>query len=138
MKRLAFVAVLAALSACQQQEAAPAPDAAAASEAAPAAAASGPTAADGKPAAGLYEVTTSDGRVFREEVKPDGTYVQTDADGKVVETGRWEQKSPNEYCTVADREGATQRCNKEAIDGAGVWTSTDPEGKTATVKRIES
>lgn len=136
MKKLALVAALATLAACQQ-EAAPAPEAAPEAAATPAAA-TGSLAADGKPAVGLYEVTTADGMVFREDVKADGTYVQTDKDGKVVETGKWEQKSPSEYCTTKDEEGATQKCNKEGIDAKGVWTSTNDKGETATVKRVEA
>ncbi|MFA9200580.1 MAG: hypothetical protein ACEQR8_05250 [Cypionkella sp.] len=137
MKRIALVAALAALAACQQQE--PAAEAEAAPDAAAApAAAEGSMAADGKPAAGMYEVTTSKGEVFREEVNPDGTYVQTDKDGKVVETGKWVQKSPTQYCTTKDEEGAKEWCNTEGIDDKGVWTSTNDKGETATVKRVES
>lgn len=135
MKRLMLVAALATLAACQQ-EAAPSPEATADTAAAPAAAA--PVAADGKPSAGTYQVTTSDGKVFTEEVKADGTYVQTDKDGKVVETGKWVQKSPTEYCTTKDEEGAQEKCNTEGIDAKGVWTSTGPDGKTATVVRVEA
>lgn len=136
MKKIVLVAALATLAACQQ-EPAPAPEATTEAAATPDAAA-GPLAADGKSSVGLYEVTTSEGVVFREDVKADGTYVQTDKDGKVVETGKWEQKSPTQYCTTKDEEGAVQKCNTEGIDAAGVWTSTNAEGETATVKRVEA
>ncbi len=101
-------------------------------------------AADGQPAPGMYKVTTEEGEVFTEEVKPDGTYVQTDAEGNVVETGLWEQKSPEQYCTIVDEEyreeGDTgeQKCNTEGIGADGVWTSTNADGKTAIVERVES
>lgn len=133
MKRIVMVAALATLAACQQ-EAAPAPEATEDVAAAPAAV----MAADGKPATGIYQVTTADGDVFNEDVKADGTYVQTDKDGKVVETGKWVQKSPTEYCTTKDEEGAKEKCNTEGIDAKGVWTSTGPDGKTATVVRVET
>ena len=58
--------------------------------------------------------------------------------GKVVETGKWVQKSPTEYCTTADTEGAVEKCNVEGIDAAGVWTSKNAEGQVATVERVES
>ena len=137
MKRIVLVAALATLAACQQQEAAPAPEASAEAAATPAAD-TGPLAADGKSPVGMYEITTGDGQVFREEVRADGTYTDTDEDGKVVETGKWVQKSPSQFCSTSDEAGATERCNTEGVDAAGVWTSTNPDGKTATVKRIES
>jgi len=133
MKRLIIVAALATLGACSREEA-PAPEATEEAAAAPVEV----MAADGKSPVGKYTVTTSAGVVFTEEVKADGTYVQTDKDGKVVETGKWEQKSPTEYCTTKDGEGAKQKCNTEGIDAQGVWSSTGPEGKTATVVRVEA
>jgi hypothetical protein len=135
MKRIVIVAALATLAACQQ-EAAPAPEAAEEVAAAPATAEV--MAADGKSPVGKYQVTTADGQVFMEDAKADGTYVQTDKDGKVVETGKWVQKSPTQYCTTKDEEGATEKCNTEGIDADGVWTSTNSEGKTATVVRVET
>ena len=133
MKRIVIVAALAALAACQQ-EAAPAPEATEEVAAAPAEV----MAADGKSPVGKYQVTTADGQVFMEDAKADGTYVQTDKDGKVVETGKWVQKSPTQYCTTKDEEGATEKCNTEGVDAEGVWTSTNAEGKVATVVRVES
>ncbi|ANY20035.1 hypothetical protein A6F68_01520 [Tsuneonella dongtanensis] len=136
MKRLIMVAALATLAGCSQSETAPAPEAEATAEAPVAAAA--PLAADGKATPGMYKITTSDGMTFMEEVKADGTYVQTDADGKVVETGKWVQKSPTEYCTTKDGEGEVEKCNTEGIDADGKWFSTNSEGKTATVERVEA
>lgn len=140
MRKYLLVASIAILAACSQgandETAAEPTMAAATEEPAPV------MAADGQAAPGLYKVTLEDGTVFTEDVKPDGTYVQTDADGKVVETGTWEQKSPEEYCYTVDaeylEEGATpqQQCNAEQIGADGVWTSTNPEGKTATVERV--
>lgn len=135
MKRLITLAALATLAACSQSETAPAPEAAATAEATPAAPA-GPLAADGQSSVGTFTVTTGDGVVFTEEVKADGTYVQTDKDGKVVETGKWTQKSPTEYCTTKDGEGEVEKCNTEGVGADGVWTSKNAEGKTATVVRV--
>lgn len=102
-----------------------------------------PLAADGNPAPGLYRITLEDGTVFTEDVRADGTYVQTDADGEVVETGTWEQKSPQQYCYTVDEEYREaeepegQQCNTEGIGEDGVWFSTNPEGETSTVERSE-
>ena len=134
MRILMALTVAAVLAGCSQQEAEPAPEATAEDVAAAPVAAT--TAADGKPSTGMFKITREDGTVFTEEVKADGTYVSTDAAGKIVETGRWEQKSPTVYCTTSDEEGAAQACHTERIDAEGVWTSTDPEGKTGTVERI--
>jgi hypothetical protein len=137
MKKIILLAAVAALAACSKSEPAPeATEAATAPEAAPAVAAE-PLAADGKPSVGMFRVTTAEGEVVMEELKADGTYVDT-VDGKVVETGRWNQKSPEQFCFTKDEEGATEKCNTEGVDANGVWTSTNAEGKTATVERIES
>lgn len=134
MKRFIVIAALASVAACSEPAPAPEPAAEAAAEAAPAAE-TATVAADNKPSVGKFKVTTAKG-VFVEEVKPDGTYVQT-KDGKVTETGKWVQKSPSQYCYTKDAEGAKEVCNTEQVDDKGVWTSVDPEGKTATVERIE-
>ena len=138
MKRLILVSVIAAVAACSPANEADAVDEAtevAAEE--PAAV----VAADGQPTPGMYKVTTEEG-VFMEDVKADGTYVTTDADGKVIETGMWEQRTPEQYCSVADEqfreEGETgeMKCNTEGIGEDGVWTSVNAEGQTATVERV--
>ena len=136
MKKIVAFAVMASLAACTQP--APEPETDATEAAATPEPAAGPLAADGKASAGKYKITTAEGEVFMEDVKADGTYVQTDKDGKVVETGRWVQKSPTEYCTTVDEEGAVERCNVEGIDAAGVWTSRNAEGEVATVERVEA
>ena len=131
MKRLIIVAALATLSACSREEAA-APEATEEVAAAPAEV----MAADGKSPVGKYTITTAEGEVINEELKADGTYVDT-KDGKAVETGKWVQKAPGTYCYTKDEEGAKEVCNTEKVDDKGVWTSTNPEGKTATIKRVE-
>ena len=137
MKKIMLVAALAALGACSKQDAAPTADASepAATEAAAATPAVTTVAADGKPSTGTFKITTADGKVFTEEDKADGTYVETQ-DGKVIETGKWEQKGPGTFCTTKDEAGAKQRCGTEKIDEKGVWTSVNPDGKTATVVRV--
>ena len=134
MKRIIVIAALATVTACSQP--APAPEATAEASGPAVAAAEGPLAADGKSSVGKFQVTTHDGKTVIEEAKADGTYVDM-IDGKVVETGKWVQKSPSEYCYTKDEAGAKELCNTEKVDDKGVWTSTNPEGKTATVVRLE-
>jgi len=136
MKKIIVAAGLAAVAACSQPAPAPEPTEAASAEAAPAAAAE-TLAADGKPSHGTFKVTGKDGTTHTAEVKPDGTYVVTAADGKVTDTGKWEQKSPEQYCETSDKEGSKQKCYAEKVDDKGVYTSTDPEtGEVSTVVRV--
>ncbi len=137
MKRIIAIAAIAAIAACSKP--APAPEATsevpmeATAEASTAPVAE-TVAADGKSSAGMFKVTTGEG-VFMEDVKADGTYVQT-KDGKTVETGKWVQKSPSQYCYTKDEKDAKEACNTEQVDEKGVWTSKDAEGKVATVERV--
>ncbi len=120
MKKIVLVAALATLAACSKPDAAPVADATeqAAAIAAPAAA-----------------TVAADGKVYTEEDKADGTYVEM-LDGKVTETGKWVQKSPELFCTTKDEAGAKERCGTEKVDEKGVWTSVNPDGKTVTVVRV--
>ena len=135
MKKLILLAALAATSACSKPEAAPeaqaTAEAAAATDAAPA-----NIAADGKSSVGMFKVATHDGKVVMEDVKADGTYVDT-IDGKVVETGKWNQKSPSQYCYTSNEKGAAEKCGNEKVEN-GVWTSTNAKGEVAKVVRVES
>lgn len=144
MKHIVLMAALASLAACSETEeaAADAPEEIAAAPADTELAMAQPMAADGQPVPGRYRITTGDGMVFMEDVNADGTYTQTDESGAVVETGRWNQRSPAEYCYTPDEQyvdedtPAGERCNTEGVDAAGVWTSTDPDGRSATVERV--
>ena len=135
MKRLIALAAAATLAACTQ----PAPEAEADATPAEAAAPAEATtlAADGKPSTGKFEVTMKDGTKHTAEVMPDGMFRVTDADGKVIDTGKWVQKSPEQYCETSDKEGSTEVCYTEKVVD-GVYTSLNPvTGDTATVVRIE-
>lgn len=135
MKNFVTIAVLAALSACSQPAPTPEAEASAATDAATLPATN--IAADGKPSIGKFEVTRPNGKKYTTDVRADGTYAVT-LDGKVVETGKWEQKSPEQYCETADKPDAKQKCFAEKVDDKGVYTSTDPEnGEVAVVVRVE-
>ncbi len=137
MKHMIAVVAVLALAACSKP--AEAPDAATETTAeATAAPAAETLAADGKASYGTFKVTHKDGKVHTAVVKPDGTYSVADAGEKVVETGKWEQKSQEQYCETADKAGAKQKCYTEKVDDKGVYTSKDPEtGDVATVTRVE-
>lgn len=134
MKKLVAVAALAVIAACSKP--APAPEATTPAAAAPAPAAE-VLAADGKSPVGKFKITEPDGTVIMEEDKADGTYIDTDASGKVIETGKWVQKSPEHFCFTKDAPDAKEQCTTEAIDANGVWTAKGPSGKTSTVERVE-
>jgi len=128
MKKIILVAGLVTLAACSKPEPAPEPEAT--EEAAPE-----NIAADGLPTVGVYNVANPDGTSVTVDVKEDGTYTATGADGKVTETGKWEQKSPALYCETADTEGATETCYDERMED-GVYLSTSQKtGETATITR---
>ena len=134
MRKILAFAAFAALAACSKP--APAPDAEASAE--PVAATEAVTAniaADGKSSVGMFKVKTHDGKTVMEDVKADGTYSDT-IDGKVTETGKWNQKSPSQYCYTSDEKGAVEKCGDEKIEN-GVWTSKNAKGEVATVVRIE-
>ena len=135
MKKIMLVAALATVTACSETapdaEPAATEEVAAADPAAPAEV----MAADGQSPVGSYKITLEDGSVMTEELKADGTYASM-KDGKVVETGKWNQKTPEQYCYTKDEEGAVEECNVEGLDANGVWTSKDPEGNVVTVERV--
>ena len=142
MKKLATITAVALLAACSQE--APAPEADTADQTAMSEEATAPTevmAADGQPAAGMYKVTDAEGKVWMENLKADGTYTSTDESGTVTETGRWVQKTPEQYCYTVDQQyvdddtPAGEQCNTETVNADGVWTSTNSDGETVTVER---
>lgn len=129
MKKILVAAMLVGTAACTPAEEAAAPEEVAEAPAEI-------MAADGQPTPGNYKVTLGNGSVIMEEVRADGTYTATMEDGS-TESGKWEQKTPELYCTTSDEEGAEQTCNEEMIDENGVWTSKDPEtGESAVVERV--
>lgn len=133
MKKALLLAAVAAVAACSKPAPAPEADSSAVAEAsAPAAA---PVAADGKSSVGNFKITGHDGKVYMEEDKADGTY-STTLDGKVIETGKWEQQNPGTFCFTKDEKDAKQVCNEEKVEN-GVWTTKNAKGEISTVERVE-
>ena len=92
--------------------------------------------ADGNPPPGRYKaISEDDGTLIYEELRPDGTYVLSNAGGVPLEEGRWTQRSPEALCLRADRETADEICYVEQVGEDGVWRSTHPQ--TGAVSRIE-
>lgn len=132
MKKFLLVSVFAGLAACSPAETTD--EAAAPTEVVDAVTET--TAADGGPSIGTFKVTAADGKVSMEDVRADGTYTST-TEGEEPETGIWEQKAPESFCSTPDKEGAVQKCYAEVVDESGVWTSTDPDdGEVSTIERV--
>lgn len=130
MRKIILVAALAMVAACNKAEAPVEP---AATEEPATEEVS--LAVDGLPSVGVYNVTMADGTKSTFEAKEDGTYIATDADGKVTETGKWRQESQAVWCETPDAEGATEKCFDEKMED-GVYKSTNREtGETSTITR---
>lgn len=131
MKRLVVVAMLAgALAACgspaeeSDEPAAPETTAAAAAEAAV------------ESTAGTYEVTAADGTKFTSELKPEGTYEDKDAAGKVTESGTWADRDGKTCFTPAN--GNPELCftlGEPQGDGTRIATPSDGS-EPLTVRKI--
>ena len=132
MKKLLALTALVMIAGCSKPEPEPAPEA----TAAPAAAATPAEvmAADGKSPVGSYRITDSDGKIYPEVLKADGTY-QSTAGGKAAASGKWVQKTPNLYCYTEDGPEPKEVCNDEKVEN-GVWTSKSPDGKVSKVERV--
>lgn len=121
MKKLVLIAAVAALSACNQKtDEAPAATDTAMAEATPM--------ADATATPGTYEVKMADGTVGTTVINADGTYVDTDKDGKEVR-GTFARREGKD---CFDPEGADPEvCWTVTAPGAdGSFTATTPDGKT--------
>ena len=122
MKKLVMIAAVAALSACNQKaEEAPAATDTAMAEATP-------MAANPSTAPGTYTVKMADGTTGTTVINADGTYVDTDKDGKEVR-GTFAVKDGKD---CFDPEGADpEMCWSVTPPGAdGSFTATTADGKT--------
>jgi hypothetical protein len=130
MKRLAIIAPLALLAACEARDDAAAPDATE-TETMPVDAAATAPAVVATP--GSYDVTLPDGTKFVSTLMADGTYVDRDADDKVTEKGTWAMKDGK---ACFDPEGdAPESCSTSGTPAAdGSFTATNEKGETVTVK----
>ena len=95
-------------------------------------------AADGKPAEGFYRAVDGTGFVLIEELREDGTYLFTDADGNSIEEGTYLQKTPQLPCFTPNTDGAVEKCYLDEIGEDGIWRTTDPDsGVVSVIERIE-
>ena len=128
MKKLILLAGIAALAACTSKE--PAAEETAAAEA-PAAAVAAAPAVTATP--GSYDVTGPDGTKLVATLMADGTYVDRDEAGKVLEKGKWAAKDGK---TCFDDEGdKAEVCYTDSAPAAdGSFTATEANGKVTQVK----
>lgn len=126
MKKFVLIAALTALSACSQKaEESKETPAAAVETAAPAA----PT--DSESRVGSYDVKMADGTMATTVINADGTYVDTDAKGKIVK-GLYESRDGKDcFDPEGDEMGMCWDVTAPGADGS--FTATSPEGTVATV-----
>ena len=128
MKKLILLAGVAALAACSGKDPAAEETAAAEAPAAEVAAAPGVAATPGS-----YDVTGPDGTKLVATLMADGTYVDRDEAGKVLEKGTWATKDGK---TCFDDEGdKAEVCYTDSAPAAdGSFTATEADGKVTQVK----
>jgi hypothetical protein len=125
MKKLMIIAALSALAGCSQQA-----EKTAEAEAAPVEAAA-PAATESASLVGDFDVKMADGKMAKTTINADGTYVDTDPDGKETK-GKFAMKDGKE-CFDADGDEA-ELCWTSTKPGAdGSFTSTSDKGDTVTV-----
>ena len=133
MKKLVLFAALAALTACNNNEAATDnavvdDNAMAANDMAAETATAELMAIDGKPDAGTYTITAADGTVTESTFNADGTLVNV-TNGETV-NGTWTKKGDATYCITM--EGETEAtCYTDTMDGT-TWRSTNDADPTDT------
>jgi len=88
-------------------------------------------AADGKPPYGVFDVISSDGQVYREVIRADGSFSSTAKDGSTV-NGVWEQRKDGIFCSKPIK-APKFRCKYEEVNTDGVWTSTELEGGNVSI-----
>lgn len=119
---------LVGLAACNKPAPAPAPEPAAEETVAAA-----PTVANGS-APGTYEATAADGTVMTTVINADGTYSDTDADGKLVAEGTW-AVTDGKTCFTPTTEGVEAMCFTETAPAEdGSFTATPDKGEPVTVR----
>lgn len=131
MKKLIVLTAIAALAACgdRTNEAAPPPDTSTAT-------AEATTAAMADDPAGTYTVTMSDGTTGTTVINADGTYVDTDKDGKQMK-GTFVRRDGKD-CFDPEGDEAEQCWSVSTPAADGSFTATSADGKTTvTVKRAE-
>ena len=130
MKKFAIVASIALLAACGAKKDAAADPAA--TESAMASAAATPAAVE-TPAPGSYDVTGPDGKTGTTTLMADGSYVNRDADGKVVGKGTMAVKD-GKTCFTPEG-GKPDECYTDSARAAdGSFTATDAKGAVTQVK----
>lgn len=126
MQKLVLLAAIAALSACSQKaEESKETAAAPVEEMAPAAS------ADSGTAPGTYDVKMADGTMASTTINADGTYVDSDAKGKIVK-GKFARKDGKD-CFDPDGDAAEVCWTVSTPAADGSFSATAPDGTAVTV-----
>lgn len=126
MKKLFLLAAIAALSACSQKA-----EESKETAAAPAEAAAPAASADSGTAAGTYDVKMADGTMASTVINADGSYVDTDAKGKIVK-GKFARKDGKD-CFDPDGDAAEVCWTVSTPGPDGSFSATAPDGTAVTV-----
>lgn len=131
MRKLVLIAAVAALAACNQNKAEPAPAASETAAATPAAL----TMAD---RAGTYTYDDGKGQSGTSVMNTDGSYTDTSTDGKMVETGTWKIGDAGKICfdPKGDDPKEPNRCYAMGEPGPdGMMDATGDDGGVVKVKK---
>ena len=132
MRNWVLVAVLAgALAACD--------NAAEESDDVPAPIASATAEATNESMAGTWEATMADGTKFTALLNADGTYQDIGADGTIMESGTWEERSDGTACFDSEGGNDTVVCftiGEQQADGSIVVTPDNGTDKL-TIRRAD-
>lgn len=130
MKKILLLAALAALSACSQKSEEKAEPAAATPTEAAAPAPAGPAVAS-TTAPGTYDVKLPDGTIATTVINADGTYVDTDPQGKQVKGQYATHDGKDCFDPEGDALGMCWAVTKPGADGS--FTATADDGTVVTV-----
>jgi len=130
MKKLVLLAALVAVSACSQKSEEKKDTAAAPAETAAPAAAAAPAVGSGT-APGTYDVKMADGTMATTTINADGTYVDTDAKGKLIKGQYATHDGKDCFDPEGDEMGMCWAVTKPAADGS--FTATADDGTVVTV-----
>ena len=132
MKNFALLVGVALLASCGAKKEAAAPDAMASADATMPMDAGSTAAVVPNHAAGSFDVTGPDGTKTVTTTMADGTYVERDANDKVIAKGKSAVKG-DKMCFMP--EGKPEECYTEtAVAADGSFTATGADGKTSMIK----
>ena len=85
--------------------------------------------------AGNYDLTMKDGTKASSMMMADGTYMDTDKDGKTTEKGKWEQRADGKVCFTPEGKTETTCFAVGPTQADGTFVATPDKGDPVTVKK---